>query len=944
MKKFRNCRYALFLLLFSLFAFAPVSFATGLNSYGLQSDNPYLVQQIVQNGQTIDEVIFPGRPPELYRAPLAYIPESNFAAGTLTLCNVPAFDWSYGCSATSAAMLAGYYDNTGYPNMYTGPANGGVCPMDNSGWGSEECPLSATRLGLDGRTIKGHVDDYWIAYGSPAADPFINNWTEHDHGDCTGDYMGTNQSLKNNEDGATSIYFYIDGTPLYDYDGQEPSGRDGCHGVKLFMESRGYNVESNYSQYIYGYNGNTKGFTFAQYKAEIDAGRPVLIHLVGHTMLGYGYNDSGSIVYLHDTWDYGNHSMNWGGSYEDLNHVGVTVVVLTPLEFDPVLFVEPDSRNVSRDAGTTSFNVFNAGEGTMTWTAAVTSGDEWLSITSGASGTDYGVIDCTYSSNTGALSRTGSIQITSSGVTGSPVDVTVIQTGVSSVISGNITSSGGALPNVAITFSNNGGTATTDASGNYSIVEAYGYSGTATPSKAGYVFSPATKTYSNLTENKSGEDYIATLAAQIVVDPASRNVITYVGTTSFEVSNAGNGTLNWTASVTSGNDWLSITSGSTGTNTGTVSCSYSANSGTSSRTATIEISAAEASNSPQTVTLTQAGNSGGGGGGGGGGGTVLPVLSVSPTNRDVANESDTTTFSVSNAGSGTMSWTATVTSGEDWLRIASGDSGTDSGTITAEFDVNTGIESRTGTIRIMAGDATGSPTDVTVTQVGTPAQPVLSVSPASQTVSENSGTLQFNVSNTGTGTLNWTASVVAGSSWMRITSGSSGTDKGIITCLFDANPNQSKRSGKIRITATGATNSPKDVTVTQTENWPPTGEEPDLVELGISPDQVIKLMINSTNIHEDIPVYEWLVFTAVISGNPIPLYVISDIGIFSVDDIIDNLANYTFTFDSDGLTSIAVLSMSDLGLAAGDSFSYGYAYLNSIGIIIMDNIVIIAIE
>ena len=89
--------------------------------------------------------------------------------------------------------------------------------------------------------------------------------------------------------------------------------------MKLFFESRGYGVSSNYSQYIMGHNGNTQGFTFEDYKQEIDAGRPVMIQVSGHSMLGYGYNDSETLVYLRDTWDYGSHSMTWGGAMRACN-------------------------------------------------------------------------------------------------------------------------------------------------------------------------------------------------------------------------------------------------------------------------------------------------------------------------------------------------------------------------------------------------------------------------------------------------------------------------------------------------------------------------------------------------------------------------------------------------------------------------------------------------
>jgi hypothetical protein len=92
------------------------------------------------------------------------------------------------------------------------------------------------------------------------------------------------------------------------------------------------------------------------------------------------------------------------------------------------LVISPASRAVSKEAGATTFSVSNTGTGTMQWTATVTSGDSWLSITSGASGTDTGTINCSFTANTSSLVRTGTIRVTSTGATGSPVDVTVTQT------------------------------------------------------------------------------------------------------------------------------------------------------------------------------------------------------------------------------------------------------------------------------------------------------------------------------------------------------------------------------------------------------------------------------------------------------------------------------------------------------------------------------------
>jgi alpha-tubulin suppressor-like RCC1 family protein len=53
-------------------------------------------------------------------------------------------------------------------------------------------------------------------------------------------------------------------------------------------------------------------------------------------------------------------------------------------------------------------------------------------------------------------------------------------------------------------------TATADSNGNYSIAVSYNWSGTVTPSLAGFVFKPANQTYTNLLTNQPYQNYIAT--------------------------------------------------------------------------------------------------------------------------------------------------------------------------------------------------------------------------------------------------------------------------------------------------------------------------------------------------------------------------------------------------------------------------------------------------
>jgi len=69
------------------------------------------------------------------------------------------------------------------------------------------------------------------------------------------------------------------------------------------------------------------------------------------------------------------------------------------------------------------------GGGEMAWTAEVIDGAEWLHITSGSSGTNSGAVNVSCDQNDDQNNtRTGTIRITAAGATGSPVDVTVVQT------------------------------------------------------------------------------------------------------------------------------------------------------------------------------------------------------------------------------------------------------------------------------------------------------------------------------------------------------------------------------------------------------------------------------------------------------------------------------------------------------------------------------------
>jgi len=260
--------------------------------------------------------------------------------GAMTLPDFPSYDWVFGCGAVSGAMIAAYQDRNGYPNLYTGPTNGGLMPTTDTSWptwsdGSKTYPsnpLIASKNGLDGRIGRGSIENYWVESGSTANDPYITNgWTEHTWGDAIGDYMKTSQSAYGNVDGDSTIYRYTTSSNPLSCDDIEDNEyySDLTLGRKQFYEAKGYTVTTCYNQKTD--NEITGGFSLADYQAEINAGWPVLLHLRGHFVVGYGY--SGSTIYIRDTWDSDptqTYTMTWGEDYLGMDLMSVSIVHLEP--------------------------------------------------------------------------------------------------------------------------------------------------------------------------------------------------------------------------------------------------------------------------------------------------------------------------------------------------------------------------------------------------------------------------------------------------------------------------------------------------------------------------------------------------------------------------------------------------------------------------------------
>jgi hypothetical protein len=251
----------------------------------------------------------------------------------------PDYDWWYGCSPTSAGMMLGYYDRNGYNGLrYDNLVPGGT---------AEESTFSNPGA-LVNNTIAstGHIDDFYSSdYGggytayNGSGDDVASNRSF----DSLADFMGTSQDAHGNSNGATTFYSYTNGSRFYDSDALSLGvwNSDGMYGIGEYIGYAGYGTNNLYTQYTDN-QGLTYGFSFVDFMMEIDAGRVVMIHVEGHSMFGYGYDEATGEIYLHDTWSEGEKSMLWGGSYQGLSMWGVTAFELTggsPVPLPPAVLL-----------------------------------------------------------------------------------------------------------------------------------------------------------------------------------------------------------------------------------------------------------------------------------------------------------------------------------------------------------------------------------------------------------------------------------------------------------------------------------------------------------------------------------------------------------------------------------------------------------------------------
>jgi len=190
--------------------------------------------------------------------------------------------------------------------------------------------------------------------------------------------------------------------------------------------------------------------------------------------------------------------------------------------------------------------------------------------------------------------------------------------------------------------------------------------------------------------------------------------------------------------------------------------------------------------------------------------SVNPAIGTSPTSLSFTAQQGggnpiAQTLTISNTGGGTLSWSASDST--TWLSLSSA-SGTGTGTVTVSVTTGTlTAGSYSGTVILNATGASSVTVPVAFTVITAPVPPAIGESPASFSFTAQAGAnpaaQTLTISNTGNGTLSWSASDNA--AWLTL-SPASGTGNGTVRLtVATAALTAGSYSGLITLTASGAT-------------------------------------------------------------------------------------------------------------------------------------------
>ena len=200
----------------------------------------------------------------------AYISANDPRPVSGVLPGMPEYVWWYGCSPTSGGMMVGYWDGLpGFGDLYDGDAG-----LWGGGGASGTKSMVASTAHITAGDENGYTYGDWhnsTTYPNHEANP-----------DCIADFMHT-------VDGGSYTDNITSGLEAYcEWDNPGTTVGESYEATAVFEDVA-----------YWGTPGHA--FTYEKFKAEIDAGRPMMLGLiaywpathrwVGHSVVAYGYED-----------------------------------------------------------------------------------------------------------------------------------------------------------------------------------------------------------------------------------------------------------------------------------------------------------------------------------------------------------------------------------------------------------------------------------------------------------------------------------------------------------------------------------------------------------------------------------------------------------------------------------------------------------------------------
>ena len=279
--------------------------------------------------------------------------------------------------------------------------------------------------------------------------------------------------------------------------------------------------------------------------------------------------------------------------------------------------------------------------------------------------------------------------------------------------------------------------------------------------------------------------------ARIQVSAASTRVEADGGRISVEISNSGEGQMNWSASLDSA--WASIEGDASGEGRRKLTLVFEANAQASERTVILSVSSRDATNSPQSVTITQSAAEP----------EPVPQLSASADRYTLSADGGTVTVDLANEGGGELDWSAMLSSDAPWVRFIGRNAGRGDSSLQIEVDSNSTEERRSFQLIVTAEGAEQSPQTLHFSQeqgTGAP-KSSLTVSAASYDIDSGGATVQVTVE--AGNSVAWTAALGGDADWAHFSGPSSGTGEGNVSIRVDANAQQETRSFELTVSANG---------------------------------------------------------------------------------------------------------------------------------------------